>query len=157
MPSIDTECPQNPESIFIHLHNRFLNIAIMISFYPISVLIVNGIITIGDLYISAKGGVRTKGVYRLYCIYYFLYGSRGMVFACLGIFVDPCFRRVSLLSLVKSVSLSQGLRAAWAGPSGDLVPVRTVFKFMLTAGGPRSRCRGKLAGDPGCTHSHVAI
>jgi hypothetical protein len=82
------------EDIFQTLQARFLRIAILISLYPISLIVVNGVITIGDLYISAEGGVKSTGVYGLYCVYYFLYGGRGIVFACLGIFVDPCFRNV---------------------------------------------------------------
>jgi len=54
---------------------------------------------VGDLFISAQGGVKNKTVYGLYCVYYFLYGGRGIFFAALGLFVDPC--------------LPRGLRAAW--------------------------------------------
>ncbi len=79
--------------ILTSVQNQFLKIAILISLYPIALIIVNGFITIGDLYISAEGGVHSQSVYGLYCIYYFLYGGRGVVFACLGIFVDPCLRR----------------------------------------------------------------
>jgi hypothetical protein len=64
-----------------HLQDRFFKIAITISLYPISLIIANGIITTGDLYISARGGVKTRAVYGLYCVYYFLYGGRGIIFA----------------------------------------------------------------------------
>ena len=49
-----------------------------------SLIVVNGVITVGDLYISKTGGVKSEAVYGLYCIYYFLYGGRGIVFASVG-------------------------------------------------------------------------
>lgn len=64
-----------------HLADQFLKIALRISTYPVALIIVNGIITLGDLYISKAGGVKSSTVYGLYCIYYFLYGGRGIVFA----------------------------------------------------------------------------
>jgi hypothetical protein len=87
------------EHMFGHLEDRFIRIALRISLYPISLIIVNGIIAIGDLYISSQGGVKNSAVYGLYRLYYFLYGARGIVFAMLGLFVDPC--------------LPRGLKQAW--------------------------------------------
>jgi len=92
-PSFSIDVEQG--AIFAQLEDKFLKIACLISLYPIALILVNGIITAGDLYISAAEGVLSKPVYALYCIYYFLYGGRGIVFAILGIFVDPCLRRVS--------------------------------------------------------------
>jgi len=89
--SIDTE----QGLVFSQLQSKFFTIACLISLYPIALILVNGIITIGDLYISAAEGVWSKSVYALYCVYYFLYGGRGIFFAILGIFIDPCLKRVS--------------------------------------------------------------
>jgi hypothetical protein len=89
------------------LEDRFLIIAFQISLYPISLIIVNGIISTGELVVT-QTGVETRGIYALYCIYYFLYGGRGIAFAAvshlishfypgltfqLAFFIDPCFRR----------------------------------------------------------------
>lgn len=87
------------QRMFGHLEDRFTSIALRISTYPVALIIVNGIITIGDLYLSAIGGVHDKPTYILYCIYYFLYGARGIVFVALSLFVDPC--------------LIRGVKAAW--------------------------------------------
>lgn len=67
-----------------HLEDQFLKIALRISTYPVALIIVNGVITVGDLYISKAGGVYSNAVYGLYCIYYFLYGGRGIVFAAVS-------------------------------------------------------------------------
>lgn len=83
------------EHVFGHLEDRFIRIALRISLYPVSLIIVNGIIAselqaravltpVGDLYISAAGGVHSKTVYGLYCLYYFLYGARGIFFAAVS-------------------------------------------------------------------------
>ncbi|KAL1413822.1 hypothetical protein Q8F55_001606 [Vanrija albida] len=82
------------------LEDRFISIALRIAAYPISLVIVNSGIAIGDLYISSTGGVNSPQEYGLYVFYYFLYGARGCVFVLLCVFVDPC--------------LMNGLRAAWA-------------------------------------------
>lgn len=87
------------ENMFGHLEDKFVGIALRISLYPITLIIVNGLITIGDLYFSASGGVKNQATYGLYCVYYFLYGGRGIFFAALGLFVDPCIGR--------------GLKAIW--------------------------------------------
>lgn len=88
------------ERMFGHLEDRFVSIAIRVSLYPIVLVIVNGVIAIGDLYMSLHGGVHTKAVYGLYCVYYLFYGIRGVTFAALAALVDPC--------------LGKGLKAAWA-------------------------------------------
>lgn len=88
------------ERMFGHLEDRFVSIAIRVSLYPITLVVINGIIAIGDLYISLHGGVKSKAVYGLYCVYYLFYGVRGVTFAALAAFVDPC--------------LGKGLKAAWA-------------------------------------------
>lgn len=88
------------ERMFGHLEDRFISIAIRVSLYPITLTIVNGVIAIGDLYISLQGGVHSKAVYGLYCVYYLFFGIRGVTFAALAAFVDPC--------------LAKGLKAAWA-------------------------------------------
>lgn len=79
----------------MQLQTKFTTIACLISLYPVTLIVVNGFLTVGDLYMSAVGGVKSESVYALYCIYYFLYGGRGIFFALLGIFVDPSLRRVS--------------------------------------------------------------
>lgn len=92
------------ENMFNHLEDRFVSIALRISLYPIFLIVVNGIITIADLYFSATGGVKTQLAYGLYNVYYFLYGGRGIFFAFLGLFVDPCIGR--------------GLKAVWKSKYG---------------------------------------
>ncbi|CAK9780256.1 unnamed protein product [Cutaneotrichosporon oleaginosum] len=81
------------ERMFGHLEDRFVSIAIRVSLYPITLVIVNGVIAIGDLYISLQGGVKSKAVYGLYCVYYLFYGVRGVTFAMLAVIVDPCLRK----------------------------------------------------------------
>jgi hypothetical protein len=82
-----------------------------------------------DIYLTTHGGVNTPTDWRLYCIFTFLYGSRGLVFALvchfnrraekadrwqLMIFVDPCLRKVSWIHLhCASLSDHQGAKAAW--------------------------------------------
>ncbi|KAL1405243.1 hypothetical protein Q8F55_008869 [Vanrija albida] len=87
------------ERTFGHLEDRFIRIAIRISGYPITLIIVNGIISVADLYMSKVGGVHSRSVYGLYVLYYFLYGGRGIFFVFVSVFIDPCLMR--------------GLRAAW--------------------------------------------
>lgn len=65
------------------LEDRFLIIAFQISLYPISLIIVNGIISTGELVVT-QTGVETRSIYALYCIYYFLYGGRGIAFAAVS-------------------------------------------------------------------------
>lgn len=72
-------------STYNHLQDRFFRIALRISLYPISLIVVNGIITVGDLYISKVGGVYSTAVYGLYVVYYLLYGGRGIVFALVSL------------------------------------------------------------------------
>lgn len=81
------------ERMFGHLEDRFVSIAIRVSLYPITLVIVNGVIAIGDLYISLQGGVHSRAVYGLYCVYYLFYGVRGVCFAMLAVIVDPCLRK----------------------------------------------------------------
>lgn len=65
------------------LEDRFLIIAFQISLYPISLILINGFITIGELCVT-QTGVTTRALYALYCIYYFLYGGRGIAFAAVS-------------------------------------------------------------------------
>lgn len=37
-----------------------------------------------DIWLTTHGGVKTATDWRLYCIFTFLYGSRGLVFALVG-------------------------------------------------------------------------
>lgn len=68
---------------------------------------------------SARGGVKNEAMYGLYRIYYFLYGARGIFFAALGLFVDPC--------------LPRGLRAAWRhhfpGPQHEIPTANSHMAF----------------------------
>ncbi|WVW86435.1 hypothetical protein I302_108483 [Kwoniella bestiolae CBS 10118] len=75
------------------LQDKLIKIALRISLYPISLIIVNGIMTIGDLFLTSSGGINSKGDFIVFLIYNFMYAGRGIVFACLGIFVDPCLAR----------------------------------------------------------------
>ncbi|OCF44534.1 hypothetical protein I317_01606 [Kwoniella heveanensis CBS 569] len=75
------------------LQDRLLEIALKISLYPVALIIVNGILTAGDLYLTITGGVNSRSDFILFLVYNFLYGGRGIIFACLGIFVDPCLAR----------------------------------------------------------------
>lgn len=86
------------ERAFGHLEDRFIRIALRVSLYPLAMIIVNTLIAAGDLFITVNG-VTTTPAYALYCVYYWFYGGRGMVFCCLALFVDPC--------------LSKGVYAAW--------------------------------------------
>lgn len=86
------------ERVFGHLEDRFIRIALRVSLYPLAMIVVNTLIAAGDLYITVNGVTTTPG-YALYCVYYWFYGGRGMVFCCLALFVDPC--------------LSKGVYAAW--------------------------------------------
>lgn len=86
------------ERAFGHLEDRFIRIALRVSLYPLAMIVVNTLIAAGDLFITVNGVTTTPG-YALYCVYYWFYGGRGMVFCCLALFVDPC--------------LSKGVYAAW--------------------------------------------
>lgn len=86
------------ERAFGHLEDRFIRIALRVSLYPLAMIVVNTLIAAGDLYITVNG-VHTTAGYALYCVYYWFYGGRGMIFCCLALFVDPC--------------LSKGMYAAW--------------------------------------------
>jgi hypothetical protein len=63
-----------------------------------SVLIDDILTSVADLYISSAGGIYSHSVYVLYCIYYFLFGGRGIFFAL-----------VSLLLLVSLVMPKTGI------------------------------------------------
>ena len=39
------------------------------------------LIRVPDIYLTTHGGVKTATDWRLYCIFTFLYGGRGLVFA----------------------------------------------------------------------------
>lgn len=95
------------ERTFGHLEDRFIRIAIRISGYPITLIIVNGIISgeqlavheeadiaVADLYMSKVGGVHSRSVYGLYVLYYFLYGGRGIFFVFVSL---PGWRRADSL------------------------------------------------------------
>ena len=97
--------PHRMSHTMSQLEDRFFRIALKISAYPVALIVVNVIITgesvvtrgslmcaggsftaelmcaAGDLVISRDGGVYSRSAYALYCIYYFLYGGRGIVFA----------------------------------------------------------------------------
>ncbi|KAK8853455.1 hypothetical protein IAR55_004162 [Kwoniella newhampshirensis] len=81
------------------LSDKFLGIAMRISFYPLMLIAVNLSMTIGDLYVSSSGGVVDSRTYALFCFTQFLYGGRGMFYGVLAIAVDPC--------------LVRGMKAAW--------------------------------------------
>lgn len=89
---------KSSDNAFGHLEDRFIRIALRVSLYPLAMIVVNTLIAAGDLYISINGVTTTPG-YALYCVYYWFYGGRGIVFCCLALFVDPC--------------LSKGVYAAW--------------------------------------------
>jgi len=80
-----------------------------------------------DLHIANVGGIHTARQFHWYCLYYFLYGGRGIFFAlvsCLlsslrfvaddqiGLIVDPCFRK--------------GIKAAWRKDTGPPLPPVTM-------------------------------
>ncbi|WWD03863.1 hypothetical protein V865_001919 [Kwoniella europaea PYCC6329] len=82
-----------PRSTTNRLQGKLFKIALKISLSPISLIIVNGIMTSGDLFLTLSGGVNSKGDFIIFLIYNFMFAGRGIVFACLGIFVDPCLAR----------------------------------------------------------------
>ncbi|WVQ66773.1 uncharacterized protein L199_004964 [Kwoniella botswanensis] len=82
-----------PRSTTNRLQDKLFKIAMKISLYPISLIIVNGIMTSGDLFLTLSGGINSKGDFTIFLIYNFMFAGRGIVFACLGIFVDPCLAR----------------------------------------------------------------
>ncbi|OCF61500.1 hypothetical protein L486_01148 [Kwoniella mangroviensis CBS 10435] len=82
-----------PRSTTNRLQDKLFKIALKISLYPISLLIVNVIMTSGDLFLTLSGGINSKGDFIIFLIYNFMFAARGIVFACLGIFVDPCLAR----------------------------------------------------------------
>jgi hypothetical protein len=63
------------------IQDRLPKIILKISLYPIALIVVNVLITTGDLVVSKAGGVYTTAVYALYTFHYLLYGGRGIVFA----------------------------------------------------------------------------
>nr|XP_031860363.1 uncharacterized protein CI109_004251 [Kwoniella shandongensis]KAA5527435.1 hypothetical protein CI109_004251 [Kwoniella shandongensis] len=75
------------------LQDRLFRIALRISMYPVALIIVNGLLTAGDMYLAHTGGIQSRTSFVLFVVYDFLYGGRGIVFASLGIFVDPCLFR----------------------------------------------------------------
>ncbi|KAK4687652.1 hypothetical protein P7C73_g2467, partial [Tremellales sp. Uapishka_1] len=101
------------------LEEKFMRITIRIAMYPVALIIVNLVITVGDLYISSTGGIYSRPVFGLYIVYYVLYGARGCVFAAIGIFLDPCLWR--------------GMQAAWHGSPANAqndVPSDTVGALL---------------------------
>ncbi|WRT69972.1 uncharacterized protein IL334_006963 [Kwoniella shivajii] len=87
------------QSYFNSLSDKFFGIAIRISWYPVTLLFINTILIVGDLLIAAQGGVKSHHTVWLYCLYYFLYGGRGLCCSGLVIIIDP--------------SLIRGIKAAW--------------------------------------------
>ncbi|KAK4687133.1 hypothetical protein P7C73_g2994, partial [Tremellales sp. Uapishka_1] len=75
------------------LEDKFFSISLRISTYPVALILVNGVITAGDLYFSKGGGVNTYPQYVFFVLYNFLYAGRGLFFSGLGIFVDPCLAK----------------------------------------------------------------
>ncbi|WWC91967.1 uncharacterized protein L201_006920 [Kwoniella dendrophila CBS 6074] len=88
-----------PQSFFNSLADKFLSIAIKISWYPITLLIINSVMLVGDLVIAAQGGARNHRTVWLYIVYYFFYGGRGIFICGLAFLIDP--------------SLIRGIKAAW--------------------------------------------
>ncbi|WWC95090.1 hypothetical protein V866_001942 [Kwoniella sp. B9012] len=82
-----------PRSTTNRLQDKLFRIALKISLYPINLIIVNGIMTSGDLFLTLSGGINSKGDFIIFLTYNFMFAGRGIVFACLGIFVDPCLAR----------------------------------------------------------------
>ncbi|KAK4686183.1 hypothetical protein P7C73_g3946, partial [Tremellales sp. Uapishka_1] len=74
------------------LEDQLLKISLRILLYPISLVCINGLITVADLYVT-KHGVHNVPVYILFGFFNFWYGGRGIIFTGLGIFVDPSLRR----------------------------------------------------------------
>ncbi|BEI92232.1 uncharacterized protein CcaverHIS019_0410520 [Cutaneotrichosporon cavernicola] len=128
------------ERMFGHLEDRFVSIAIRVSLYPITLVIVNSVIAIGDLYISLQGGVHSRAVYGLYCVYYLFYGVRGVCFAMLAAFVDPCLRkgfRAAYREKFGSGALNnhKGTDPSWSlpEPNGCIAPLGSVMDPSSTA------------------------
>lgn len=71
------------------LEDRFITIAIKISLYPLALILINAFISTEDLRYTVRGGVRDQCDYIMYCIYYFLYGGRGMFFALVSCGAAP--------------------------------------------------------------------
>lgn len=88
--------------------DQFLKMALRISMYPVTLIIVNGFISVIDLHVANVGGIHTARQFHFYCLYYFLYGGRGIFFALIGLIVDPCFRK--------------GIKAAWRKDTGPQLP-----------------------------------
>jgi hypothetical protein len=66
------------------LEDKFITIALKISLYPLALLAINVFITVEDLMYTVRGGVQDQEDFILYSIYYFLYGARGVAFACVS-------------------------------------------------------------------------
>ncbi|WWC91966.1 uncharacterized protein L201_006919 [Kwoniella dendrophila CBS 6074] len=81
------------ESMTNQLQDKLFKISIKIALYPIALILVNGIMTSGDLYLTTTGGVNSESDFIFFLIYNFMYAGRGIPFACLGIFIDPCLKR----------------------------------------------------------------
>ncbi|WVF67369.1 hypothetical protein IAT40_002124 [Kwoniella sp. CBS 6097] len=106
-------------SEFNSLSDKFLGIAIKISWYPITLMFINVILIIGDLILSATGGIgHHNNAFWFYTIYVILYGGRGTLIAGLILFIDP--------------SLIRGLKAAWV----DRKAVREPMLPVSRATGP---------------------
>jgi hypothetical protein len=79
--------------------DQFLKMALRISMYPVTLIIVNGfisgmltssdvcgtLIVVIDLHVANVGGIHTARQFHFYCLYYFLYGGRGIFFALVSV------------------------------------------------------------------------
>jgi hypothetical protein len=78
--------------------DQFLKMALRISMYPVTLIIVNGFISgmslkrmrraltvVIDLHVANVGGIHTARQFHFYCLYYFLYGGRGIFFALVSV------------------------------------------------------------------------
>ncbi|KAK8853456.1 hypothetical protein IAR55_004163 [Kwoniella newhampshirensis] len=125
------------------LQARLFGIALRISMYPVALIVVNGILTAGDLYLTHTGGVQSKASFVLYVIYDFLYGGRGIVFASVGILVDPCLFRG--LKAASGARRRSQLKAKV--PRVDASTPRYQYNGEMSAVGPKG---ANPAANPSC-------
>ncbi|WVQ94965.1 hypothetical protein IAU59_002056 [Kwoniella sp. CBS 9459] len=114
---------KNTTSEFNSLSDKFLGIAIKISWYPITLMFINTILIVGDLVLSATGGVgRHNNAFWFYTIYVVLYGGRGTLIAGLILFIDP--------------SLMRGVKAAWHARKAHREMLLPVIRATAHTTGP---------------------
>jgi hypothetical protein len=63
------------------LQGRLAPFTLRILLYPITLLVVNVVITVSDLLVSKYKGSLPEAVYVLYTVHYILYGGRGIFLA----------------------------------------------------------------------------